>query len=271
MTSWRSGQQQVQAEVEGRAGVGQRADGDEVDAGLRDRARPCPAAGRRWPPAGRRGTGRARATAARRSARPMLSSRMSPAPAASASRTWSRCRTRPRAAGPARRRARPRIAAADPARRRHVVVLDQRGVAEAHAVVDPAAAAHGVLLQLAQPGRGLAGVAHRACRCRPPRRPTPCVAVAIPDRWVRKLSRVRSAPSSSRSGALDPQHLGAAADPVAVARAAAGALPAGSRRRRGRPGPPAARPARPARGPPRRPRRRRRRAAAVAAVVRSGP
>ncbi len=42
------------------------------------------------------------------------------------------------------------------------------------------------------------------------------VAVAMPDRWVRKLSRVRSAPSSSRSGAADPQHLVAPADPVPV-------------------------------------------------------
>jgi hypothetical protein len=52
----------------------------------------------------------------------------------------------------------------DPARRRHVVVLYQRGVAESHPVVHAAAAPHGVLLELAQARGGLAGVTHRAPR-----------------------------------------------------------------------------------------------------------
>ncbi len=43
----------------------------------------------------------------------------------------------------------------------HVVVLDQHGVAETHPVIDPAAASHRVLLQCAQPGKGLAGVSDR--------------------------------------------------------------------------------------------------------------
>ena len=42
-----------------------------------------------------------------------------------------------------------------------VVVLDHRDVVQAHPLVGAAAAAHGVLLQGPQPGRGLAGVEHR--------------------------------------------------------------------------------------------------------------
>ena len=48
----------------------------------------------------------------------------------------------------------------DPAGREHVVVLDHRQVDEAEPVVDAAAAAHGVLLQGAEAGQGLAGVEH---------------------------------------------------------------------------------------------------------------
>src|ERR1700729_2907123 len=50
----------------------------------------------------------------------------------------------------------------DPAGGRDVVVFHERGVAEAHAVVPSAAAPYRVLLELAQPWRGLAGVAYRA-------------------------------------------------------------------------------------------------------------
>ena len=60
---------------------------------------------------------------------------------------------------------------ADTAGRHHVVVLDQRGVGQGHAVVDAAAAAHRVLLQRAQPRGRLAGVADARPRCRRPHRP----------------------------------------------------------------------------------------------------
>ncbi len=53
---------------------------------------------------------------------------------------------------------------ADTARGHDVVVLDQCGVRQRHAVVDPAAAANRVLLQRSQPGRGLAGVPDRRPR-----------------------------------------------------------------------------------------------------------
>ena len=54
-----------------------------------------------------------------------------------------------------------RNAARHPAGGDHVVVLDQRRVRQPHPVVDPAAAAHRVLLQRPQPGRRLAGVPDR--------------------------------------------------------------------------------------------------------------
>ncbi len=66
----------------------------------------------------------------------------------------------------------------------------------------------------------------------------------MPDRWVRKLSRVRSAPSRSRSGAGDAQDFGARARSGRRRRAAARPRPARCRRRPARPGPPAGRPAR---------------------------
>ena len=53
-------------------------------------------------------------------------------------------------------------ASATPPAASDVVVLDEGGVGQAHAVVGAAAAAHGVLLEGAQPGHRLARVAHDA-------------------------------------------------------------------------------------------------------------
>ena len=103
----------------------------------------------------------------------------------------------------------------DPARRRDVVVLDQRRVPEAHPVVLAAAAPHRVLLQHPQPG-----VVFRVSRTAAP---VPAiasaqarVAVAIPDRWVRKLSMVRSAPSTAGRGPLTRSTASPGPDPRPV-------------------------------------------------------
>ena len=87
----------------------------------------------------------------------------------------------------------------DAPRRRHVVVLDQRGVAEPHSVVDAAAATHRVLLQLTKPGQGLSRVAHSTARSLD--RSNPALGRASRHREVgQKLSRVRSATRSARRG-----------------------------------------------------------------------
>ena len=62
-------------------------------------------------------------------------------------------------------------------------------------MVDPAAAAHGVLLQGAQARQRLAGVEHPGRRCPRAPRPSGAVAVATPERWQARLSAVRSAMS----------------------------------------------------------------------------
>src|SRR6266487_1225979 len=89
----------------------------------------------------------AMATALDMASRPMLSSSSSSQPASSAWATSSSVSTSTSSGRPG------------PAGRADVVVLDQQGVAEAHAVVLAAAGADRVLGELAEAGEGLAGVA----------------------------------------------------------------------------------------------------------------
>ena len=155
--STRSERFDLEADVDGRRRVRQRADRDEVGAGrgqLRDALE-------------RHAAGDLDLRAAARAARPpresrrcdMLSTRTMSAPAASASST---CVERLRldldrqARADARARARPR--ACDAAGEPDVVVLDQDRVEEADAMVRRAAGAHRVLLERAQRRRRLARV-----------------------------------------------------------------------------------------------------------------
>ena len=104
---------------------------------------------------------------------------------------------------------RPAHGLADAAAGRHVVVLDQDRVIEPEAVVGPAAAAHGVLLQGAQARGGLARVDDRARAFRDRLGTKAAVRVAIPDSRQSRLSATRSAPSSARASRFDPGHDGA--------------------------------------------------------------
>ncbi len=99
------------------------------------------------------------ATLARRSSVVMLSSSTRSAPASSTSRTCSTVSHSTSTGTPGEALAHGREGRGDPAGGDDVVVLDERGVGQRHAVVDAAAAPHGVLLERAQPGRRLAGVA----------------------------------------------------------------------------------------------------------------
>ena len=178
--------------------MGERADRDEVDAGLGVRAdvRLDDAARRPRAARGRATSSTARAT----SSGAMLSSRIRSAPAASASRDLRRaCRPRPRSAGREPERPDRRERGTDAARDAHVVVLDQDRVVETHAVVRAAAAADGVLLERTQAGRRLAGVEDRRRRCR------------------RRDRRSGGSASRSRTGA--PTRLSATRSPVSSARA----------------------------------------------------
>ena len=192
MSDLRGGRQaQVEAEVEHRRRVGELADAEEVDAGLG--VRPGDGEGQ---PAGRLGLGAAARSARRPPAArsgPMLSSSRNVAPASSASATCatvshSTCTSTSgkRSRTAAKRRPTP-PAAID------VVVLDQRGVAEAHPLVVPAAAAHRVLLQRAQARGGLAGVQHGRPGALDLVDPAARVSVATPERWQARFSAVRSA------------------------------------------------------------------------------
>ena len=95
-----------------------------------------------------------------RSAVSMLSSRIRSQPASSSARSWSRSVTSTSTCEAGVRRADRLEGRHDAARGDHVVVLDHRHVGEAEPVVDPAAAAHGVLLQRPPAGQRLAGVEH---------------------------------------------------------------------------------------------------------------
>ena len=130
----------------------------------------------------------------------MLSSRIRSQPASSSSRSWSRSVTSTSTgrSGWAARTA--SNAGTHATGREDVVVLDHRHVAEAEPVVDPAAAADGVLLQRAPAGQRLAGVEHAGPGALERRRPSATVAVATPERCEAKLRAVRSAVSSPRVG-----------------------------------------------------------------------
>ena len=88
----------------------------------------------------------------------MLSSRIRSQPASSSARSWSRSVTSTSTGEAGVRRADRVEGGHDATGGDHVVVLDHRHVAEAEPVVDPAAAAHGVLLQRPPAGQRLAGV-----------------------------------------------------------------------------------------------------------------
>ncbi len=157
---------------------------------------------RRPPLASRRTAGYwpASATAARRSASPMLSSRMSPAPVARASRTCARLSHSTSSGRPGAAPRTARIAAAIPP-------------AAATWLSFTSAASPSPMRWFIPPPQRTAyfsswrspGVVLRVSRTAHPVPATASahalVAVAIPDRCVRKFSMVRSAPSISRNGA----------------------------------------------------------------------
>ena len=136
----------------------------------------------------------------------MLSSRIRSQPASSSSRSWSRSVTSTSTGSVG-------VGVADrlegrhhAAGREHVVVLDHRHVAEAEPVVDPAAAAHGVLLQ-----RAAARAA--SCGCRSTRALVPSsastqreVAVATPERWRGEVQRGALGGQQAAGRAGDAQH-----------------------------------------------------------------
>ena len=96
---------------------------------------------------------------------------------------------------PRRRRARARDRFGHTPGESNVIVLDENAVVEPGAMIRAAAAAHGVLRQRAEPGRRLSRIedadpsAGRVTNAR--------VKVAIPERYWRKLSAVRSAVSNA--------------------------------------------------------------------------
>ena len=142
----------------------------------------------------------------------------------------------------------------DPAGRRDVVVLDERGVAESHPVVAAAAAPHGVLLQLAQPRGGLAGVPDRAAGAGQGVGPG-AGRGGDPGQVSEEVEQGPFGPEQLAHRGGDADQLGARLDPVTVGAQRLGATPAGSRRRPARRGRPGRRPARRAGGLRRRPRR----------------
>ena len=174
----------------------------------------------------------------------MLSSRTRSAPAVERLGAPGRaCRTSTSTGSPGNVARTASNAARDPAGRDDVVVLDQRRVRQRHPVVDAAAAAHRVLLQRAQPGRRLAGVADRGAGAGDRVDPARGSAVATPDRWQSRFSAVRSAVSRSRVGPVDGQQHVARRDPrrrPATPRVDVGAAPSADDRRT-RPRRPAAR------------------------------
>ena len=100
-----------------------------------------------------------------------LSSRTRSAPASTTSASCSSESTSTSTGTPGNRARTASNACGHPAGRDDVVVLDQCRVPQAHPVVHPAAAADRVLLQRAQAGRGLAGVADPRAGARDARRP----------------------------------------------------------------------------------------------------
>lgn len=158
---------------------------------------------RRPPLASRRTAGwsRARATAARRSARPMLSSRMSPAPVARASRTCARLSHSTSSGRPgAAARTAATAAAIPPAAATWLSFTSAASPRPMRWFIPPpqrtayfsSSRSPGVVLRVSRTAAPVPATASAHARAE----------VAIPDRWVRKFSMVRSAPSISRSGAL---------------------------------------------------------------------
>ena len=168
----------LKADVHGRRGVRERADGHEIGAGRGQRRQPVErdAAG----DLDARAAAACRRRRSRISASGMLSTRSSrrrpraprPPPRASA--------PRPRPAAPAARARTAATAVGHAAGQPHVVVLDQHGVVEPGAMVRRAARAHRVLLERAQRRRRLARVEDDDPAARPRRR-TRARSVAMPD------------------------------------------------------------------------------------------
>ena len=150
----------------------------------------------------------------------MLSHRTRSAPAPTASATWSRVSHSTSTASPGNASRTACEGLPDATGGVDVVVLDERGVAQRHPVVDPAAAADRVLLQRPQPRRGLAGVADQRAgaldRVHPRR-----VSVATPDSRHSRFSVVRSTVSSRRTGpdAVSTTSPGCTRSPSAAGRA----------------------------------------------------
>ena len=138
-----------------RRGMGERADGDEVDAGLRDLADGVERDAARGFELRAAADERDRLAGAAAGA--MLSSRIESAPASSASRTSSSV-SHSTSIGSRCLRAQPVDGRRDAAGEAQVVVLDQDRVVEAEPVVRAAAAADRVLLERAQARRRLARV-----------------------------------------------------------------------------------------------------------------
>ena len=123
-----------------------------------------------------------------------------------ASRTWSMrsastctVRARPAQPGPPHRLGDAEVA--------EVVVLDQDPLGQVAAVVHAATGAHRRLLEGAQARRRLAGVPDAGAAVRRPARSGAC-SVAMPERWPRKFSAVRSAVRMARERSGDDgQHL----------------------------------------------------------------
>ena len=176
--------------------MGQRADRDEVDAGLGDlRAR----SRARRRPRPRAAPGRRRAaTASRISAGDMLSSRICSAPAASASRTSSSVSASTSIGRPLRLRAGAATAGATPPAARRWLSLIEDRVVEAEAVVAcRRRSARRTSRARAAPASSC-GCRGSPRRCRRPRRRSARVSVAIPERRPRRLSAVRSPVSTAR-------------------------------------------------------------------------
>ena len=196
---------QVEADVEHLRRVRQLADGDVVDAGLADARGPI---SRVRPPLASSITARPHLVAHRDRRAHRLGLEVVEQHDVGAGvdrlardRRSSRPRSRPGSSPPARA---PRRTPRRPHRRRATwLSLTSAASTERHAVVGATAAAHGVLLERAQPGRRLARVAHRRAACRRARRPSAGSAWRRRDRWQSRFSAVRSAVSSSRVGAVD--------------------------------------------------------------------
>ena len=92
------------------------------------------------------------------------------------------------------------------AHERQVVVLDQKAVVEAEAMIGPAPATHGIFLQRAQAGKRSCGCRVSSFSSRPRHRRNGAFAVATPESCWRKLSAHRSAGEDRGRRAANLQH-----------------------------------------------------------------